>query len=152
MDSLSLYMSSSVFIAAKIPLCTLGLVMMFYGLFQAGKIDSRLVLDQLKCNGVLEGIRICRQGYPNRILFQEFKQRYQILCPNSINQGFMDGKAAAEQLLNALEVDKNLYKIGQSKIFFKAGVVAQLEEDRDLQISSLIIKFQAYSRGFLARK
>ena len=64
----------------------------------------------------------------------------------------MDGKAAAEQLLNALEVDKNLYKIGQSKIFFKAGVVAQLEEDRDLQISSLIIKFQAYSRGYLARK
>uniref|UniRef100_A0A665WMM7 Myosin-9 n=1 Tax=Echeneis naucrates TaxID=173247 RepID=A0A665WMM7_ECHNA len=34
---------------------------------KAGKLDPHLVLDQLRCNGVLEGIRICRQGFPNLI-------------------------------------------------------------------------------------
>lgn len=49
---------------------------------RAGKIDAPLVLDQLRCNGVLEGIRICRQGFPNRIQFQEFKQRFVLIVIN----------------------------------------------------------------------
>lgn len=43
--------------------------------FAPGVMDPFLVLHQLRCNGVLEGIRICRKGFPNRILYAEFKQR-----------------------------------------------------------------------------
>ncbi|MEQ2184571.1 Myosin-10 [Goodea atripinnis] len=74
----------------------------------AGKLEPHLVLDQLRCNGVLEGIRICRQGFPNRIVFQEFRQR--------------------------------------------TGVLAHLEEERDLKITDIIIYFQSMCRGYLARK
>uniref|UniRef100_A0A8C3WBE2 Myosin heavy chain 14 n=1 Tax=Catagonus wagneri TaxID=51154 RepID=A0A8C3WBE2_9CETA len=119
---------------------------------RAGKLEPRLVLDQLRCNGVLEGIRICRQGFPNRILFQEFRQRYEILTPNAIPKGFMDGKQACEKMIQALELDPNLYRVGQSKIFFRAGVLAQLEEERDLKITDIIVSFQAAARGYLARK
>uniref|UniRef100_A0A8C2SHD2 Myosin motor domain-containing protein n=1 Tax=Capra hircus TaxID=9925 RepID=A0A8C2SHD2_CAPHI len=119
---------------------------------RAGKLDPRLVLDQLRCNGVLEGIRICRQGFPNRILFQEFRQRYEILTPNAIPKGFMDGKQACEKMIQALELDPNLYRVGQSKIFFRAGVLAQLEEERDLKVTDIIVSFQAAARGYLARK
>lgn len=119
---------------------------------KAGKIEAPLVLDQLRCNGVLEGIRICRQGFPNRIPFQEFRQRYELLTPNIIPKGFMDGKKACEQMIDALELDHNLYRVGQSKIFFRAGVLAHLEEERDYKITDLIVNFQAFCRGYLARR
>uniref|UniRef100_A0A7N6A7K3 Myosin, heavy chain 10, non-muscle n=1 Tax=Anabas testudineus TaxID=64144 RepID=A0A7N6A7K3_ANATE len=119
---------------------------------RAGKLEPHLVLDQLRCNGVLEGIRICRQGFPNRIVFQEFRQRYEILTPNAIPKGFMDGKQACERMIQALELDPNLFRIGQSKIFFRAGVLAHLEEERDLKITDIIIYFQSVCRGYLARK
>ncbi|XP_037544381.1 myosin-11-like isoform X3 [Nematolebias whitei] len=119
---------------------------------RAGKMDSHLVLEQLRCNGVLEGIRICRQGFPNRIVFQEFRQRYEILAANAIPKGFMDGKQACCLMVKHLDLDPNLYRIGQSKMFFRTGVLAQLEEERDIKLTVVIIAFQAQARGFLARK
>ncbi|KAK0397312.1 hypothetical protein QR680_002080 [Steinernema hermaphroditum] len=117
-----------------------------------GKISSLLVLEQLRCNGVLEGIRICRQGFPNRVPFQEFRHRYEVLTPNVIPKGFMDGKEAVKKMVEALELQKNLFRIGQSKIFFRTGVLAQLEEMRDMKLTALIIKFQAHCRAFLAHR
>uniref|UniRef100_A0AAR2JJ14 Myosin motor domain-containing protein n=1 Tax=Pygocentrus nattereri TaxID=42514 RepID=A0AAR2JJ14_PYGNA len=119
---------------------------------RAGKLTPHLVLDQLRCNGVLEGIRICRQGFPNRIPFQEFRQRYEILTPNAIPRTFMDGKQACELMISALELDRNLFRVGQSKVFFRAGVLAHLEEERDLKITDTIIHFQSAARGYLARR
>ena len=54
--------------------------------------------------------------------------------------------------IRALELDPNLFRIGQSKIFFRAGVLAHLEEERDLKITDIIIYFQSVCRGYLARK
>ena len=62
------------------------------------------MLDQLRCNGVLEGIRICRQGFPNRILFQDFRQRYELLTPGVIPKGFMDGRKSCEKMVRYLNV------------------------------------------------
>lgn len=54
--------------------------------------------------------------------------------------------------IRALELDQNLYRIGQSKVFFRAGVLAHLEEERDMKITDVIISFQAWCRGYVARK
>lgn len=96
-----------------------------------GRIDVPLVLDQLRCNGVLEGIRIARLGYPNRLPFIEFRQRYEILTSGIIPRGYMDGRKACLRMVDALDLDKTLFRIGTSKIFFKAGVLAELKERRD---------------------
>lgn len=54
--------------------------------------------------------------------------------------------------IKALELDPNLFRVGQSKVFFRAGVLAHLEEERDMKITDVIISFQAWCRGYLARK
>ena len=117
-----------------------------------GRIDVPLVLDQLRCNGVLEGIRIARLGYPNRLPFIEFRQRYEILAPGIIPRGYMDGRKACLRMVDALDLDKTLFRIGTSKIFFKAGVLAELEERRDATLYDIFSKLQAQARMFSARR
>lgn len=117
-----------------------------------GKIDVPLVLDQLRCNGVLEGIRICRAGFPNRLSFDEFRRRYEILTSGIIPKGSINSRDAAEKLLDAFKLDNSQYRIGTSKIFFRAGVLAELEEIRDTKLFQLFTDFQAHCRGWLSRK
>ncbi|XP_077979909.1 myosin-7-like isoform X2 [Glandiceps talaboti] len=119
---------------------------------KAGVIDARLVLHQLACNGVLEGIRICRKGFPNRMLFADFKQRYQILAPSAVPQGFLDNRKAAELLLDEIQLEPAEFRLGHTKIFFKAGVLGTLEDMRDERLSKIIGMLQGHCRGFLMRK
>ncbi|KAL2085407.1 hypothetical protein ACEWY4_018727 [Coilia grayii] len=117
-----------------------------------GAMCNPLVMHQLRCNGVLEGIRICRKGFPNRILYGDFKQRYRILNPAAIPEGqFIDSKKSAEKLLGSLDIDHNQYRFGHTKVFFKAGLLGILEEMRDDRLALIITRLQARSRGVLAR-
>ncbi|XP_039753052.1 myosin heavy chain, muscle isoform X5 [Pararge aegeria] len=118
---------------------------------QAGLIDSHLVMHQLTCNGVLEGIRICRKGFPNRMVYPDFKLRYMILAP-AIMQAEKDPKEAARKCLEAVELDPESYRIGHTKVFFRAGVLGQMEELRDDRLSKIVSWLQAYIRGYLSRK
>ncbi|XP_054628952.1 myosin-7B-like [Dunckerocampus dactyliophorus] len=117
-----------------------------------GMMDPFLVLHQLRCNGVLEGIRICRKGFPNRIIYAEFKQRYRILNPSAIPEAsFVDSRKAVEKLLGSLDIDHSQYKFGQTKVFFKAGLLGHLEDMRDTRLSQILTTVQAMSRGKLMR-
>uniref|UniRef100_A0A8C9JXT5 Myosin-2 n=1 Tax=Panthera tigris altaica TaxID=74533 RepID=A0A8C9JXT5_PANTA len=117
-----------------------------------GAMEHELVLHQLRCNGVLEGIRICRKGFPSRILYADFKQRYKVLNASAIPEGqFIDSKKASEKLLASIDIDHTQYKFGHTKVFFKAGLLGLLEEMRDEKLAQLITRTQARCRGFLAR-
>uniref|UniRef100_A0A8B9CP32 Myosin heavy chain 7B n=1 Tax=Anser brachyrhynchus TaxID=132585 RepID=A0A8B9CP32_9AVES len=117
-----------------------------------GAMDAFLVLHQLRCNGVLEGIRICRKGFPNRILYADFKQRYRILNPAAIpDDKFVDSRKATEKLLSSLELDHSQYKFGHTKVFFKAGLLGLLEEMRDERLAKILTMLQARIRGHLMR-
>ncbi|OWK53054.1 Myosin heavy chain, skeletal muscle, adult [Lonchura striata] len=117
-----------------------------------GAMEHELVLHQLRCNGVLEGIRICRKGFPSRVLYADFKQRYRVLNASAIPEGqFMDNKKASEKLLGSIDVDHTQYRFGHTKVFFKAGLIGVLEEMRDEKLAEIMTMIQARCRGFLMR-
>ncbi|XP_075435721.1 myosin heavy chain, skeletal muscle, adult-like [Ascaphus truei] len=118
-----------------------------------GVMDNQLVMHQLRCNGVLEGIRICRKGFPSRIHYGDFKQRYKVLNASAIPNGqFIDSKKACEILLGSIDIDCTQYKFGHTKVFFKAGLLGILEEMRDDRLAQLITCTQAIGRGYLMRE
>ncbi|KAL8291895.1 hypothetical protein RQP46_002153 [Phenoliferia psychrophenolica] len=121
---------------------------------RAGRIDTPLVLHQLACNGVLEGIRIARLGFPNRLAFAEFRRRFEILAPvaSARKHEFVDGKDASRRILDRLELDPRTYQLGLTKVFFKAGILAEIEAKRDDALSVIFTQVQAAARRFTARR
>lgn len=117
----------------------------------AKNFDRKLILDQLRCNGVLEGIRIAREGYPNRIFFKEFFIRYNILSIDENDFLKKNFKKNSEILLSSLHLDPSLFKVGNTKLFFKAGVLAKLENSKEKKLKSISVLFNAHVRGKLIR-
>ncbi|XP_071578988.1 myosin heavy chain, muscle-like isoform X13 [Temnothorax nylanderi] len=118
---------------------------------QPGVIDSHLVMHQLTCNGVLEGIRICRKGFPNRMVYPDFKLRYKILCANAVREP-CEPQKATQIILDTINLENDQYRMGHTKVFFRAGVLGQMEELRDERLGKIVSWMQAYIRGYLSRK
>ncbi|KAK3111603.1 class II myosin [Teratosphaeriaceae sp. CCFEE 6253] len=116
------------------------------------QFGAPLVLDQLRCNGVLEGIRIARTGFPNRLPFAEFRARYEVLCPRLPRSSMLEGQEACKTMLEKLNLDRSWYRVGLTKVFFRAGVLAELEEARDKLIREIVERFQCIARGFAQRR
>ena len=109
---------------------------------QPGMVEPPLIMQQLTCNGVLEGIRICMRGFPNRMLYPDFKTRYAILGAAEMNSS-SDNKVATYALLDKIEFSRDRYRLGHTKVFFRAGALAGLEEARD----DIVLKLVRFLQG-----
>ncbi|XP_060744368.1 unconventional myosin-XVIIIa isoform X1 [Tachysurus vachellii] len=121
------------------------------------QLDVVLLRAQLRGSKLLDALRIYRQGYPDHMVFSEFRRRFDVLAPHLTkkhgrNYIVTDEKRVVEELLEFLELEKSSYHMGLSRVFFRAGVLAKLEEQRDLQTRRNITLFQATCRGYLARQ
>merc|ERR1711884_656931 len=105
------------------------------------QVEPPLIMHQLTCNGVLEGIRICMRGFPNRMLYPDYKARYQILGAAEIATA-SDNKTGVYALMDKISFDRERYRLGHTKVFFRAGALAALEEARDNIVTALLRKLQ----------
>uniref|UniRef100_A0A8B9JIB4 Myosin XVIIIAb n=1 Tax=Astyanax mexicanus TaxID=7994 RepID=A0A8B9JIB4_ASTMX len=114
------------------------------------QLDAGLLRAQLRGSKLLDALRIYRQGYPDHMVFSEFRRRFDVLAPHLTkkhgrNYIVTDEKRVSH--LNSVSVCVYL-----SQVFFRAGVLAKLEEQRDLQTRRNITLFQAACRGYLSRQ
>merc|ERR1711963_671550 len=107
-----------------------------------GDVEPPLIMHQLTCNGVLEGIRICMRGFPNRMLYPDYKMRYACLGQAEITSS-SDNKTATYALMDKIGFDRERYRLGHTLVFFRAGALAKLEEARD----DLVIKWVRMIQG-----
>ena len=112
-----------------------------------GDVEPPLIMHQLTCNGVLEGIRICMRGFPNRMNYNDYKMRYAILGAAEIASS-KDDKVSVFALMDKIEFDRERYRLGHTLVFFRAGALAKLEEARDDIVGKLIryMQGQCYQR------
>merc|ERR1711902_206205 len=115
------------------------------------EVETELIMHQLTCNGVLEGIRVCMLGFPNRMLYPDFKSRYAILGAKEIASS-SDNKVAVFALMDKIDFSRDRYRLGHTKVFFRAGALAALEEARDGIVLKLVRWMQAECFAITARK
>merc|ERR1719189_1514077 len=115
-----------------------------------GMVESGLVMHQYQCNGVLAGIAICRAGFPNKVLYPEFKVRYNILAAAAMAKAKKD-KDGAGAVMKAIALDPEKFRLGHTKVFFRAGILGFMEEVREDRIGSVLSWLQAQARGKASR-
>jgi myosin heavy chain 6/7 len=117
---------------------------------QPGGVEPELIMHQYQCNGVLAGIAICRMGFPNKMPYPEFKARYNILAAKAVAKAKND-KGVGMAVMEVTKIDKEKWRLGHTKVFFRAGIGGLMEEIREDKIGSVLAWMQAGARGKASR-
>merc|ERR1739838_274771 len=118
---------------------------------KSGYIDAPLVMHQLNCNGVLEGIRICMLGLPNKVPHADFMSRYSIIAPKIFSDMAGDARGCAAKALVEAGLDADEFRCGSTKIMFRAGRLSKLEEIREGALTKIVLKMQCTARVVLMK-
>ncbi|KAK6132636.1 hypothetical protein DH2020_033625 [Rehmannia glutinosa] len=114
-----------------------------------GVFEKDLALEQLRCSGVLEAVKIWRSGYPTRMTHQEFARRYGILLPGKM--ACQDPLSRSVAILEQFNILPEMYQVGYKKLYFRAGQIGALEGVRK-QVLQGTVEVQKLFRGHRARR
>ncbi|CAL4115658.1 unnamed protein product, partial [Meganyctiphanes norvegica] len=112
-----------------------------------------LMIHDHMCSAAIspERLTFYRRETRRRAVSASDLRQYNILNPK-VTKLEPDAKKGSVAILDDIELEHEKYRIGHTKVFFRAGVVGQLEELRDDRLAMIISWFQAWMRGFTSRK
>ncbi|CAI0416402.1 unnamed protein product, partial [Linum tenue] len=110
--------------------------------------NQGLVLQQLRCCGVLEVVRISRSGFPTRMTHQKFARRYGFLLLENTNS--QDPLSVSVAILHQFGILPEMYQVGYTKLFFRTGQIGMLEDTRNRTLHG-VLRVQSCFRGHQAR-
>ncbi|KHF99826.1 Unconventional myosin-Va [Gossypium arboreum] len=113
-----------------------------------GSYEQGLVLQQLRCCGVLEVVRISRSGFPTRMSHQKFARRYGFLLLENVAS--QDPLSVSVAILHQFNILPEMYQVGYTKLFFRTGQIGALEDTRNRTLHG-ILRVQSCFRGHQAR-
>ncbi|XP_004498109.1 myosin-1-like [Cicer arietinum] len=111
--------------------------------------EQGLVLQQLRCCGVLEVVRISRSGFPTRMTHQKFARRYGFLLLD--NAASQDPLSVSVSILHQFNILPEMYQVGYTKLFFRTGQIGVLEDTRNRTLHG-ILRVQSCFRGYQGRR
>mmetsp|Transcript_50054 Transcript_50054/g.64134 ORF Transcript_50054/g.64134 Transcript_50054/m.64134 type:complete len:1151 (-) Transcript_50054:283-3735(-) len=135
--------------------------------------NMKMVVEQLRCAGVIEAIRITREGFPNKIFHREFLDRFSLLAPQVAKRpnevaasptkkstpaspvkvaNKVQLSALCTEVLNiVLEGLASKFQVGQTRIYFKGGILEDLEGRRAVVMQQSAVMIQRIARGLHSR-
>ncbi|XP_057774016.1 myosin-1 [Salvia miltiorrhiza] len=113
-----------------------------------GSYNQGLILQQLRCCGVLEVVRISRSGFPTRMTHQKFARRYGFLLLEHVAS--QDPLSVSVAILHQFNILPEMYQVGYTKLFFRTGQIGVLEDTRNRTLHG-ILRVQSCFRGHQAR-
>lgn len=112
------------------------------------EFDDDTVQRQLRYTGMLETVRIRQAGFNVRLTYDEFIQLYRILLP----KGLLSSQSDVRDFLATLNLDRDNYQLGSSKVFLRESEKHKLDCKLHQQIMASIVKLQRWFRVCLERR
>ncbi|XP_044315242.1 unconventional myosin-VIIa isoform X2 [Drosophila rhopaloa] len=111
--------------------------------------NNSLVLDQLKYLGVVDIIRIRREGFPIHLSHEDFINKYKCLMQN---KSFEYSHKYITDIMETTYLTNTEWQIGKTKIFLRSVIYELLEDKRKEKIYKNAVTIQKYWKRFYCFK
>uniref|UniRef100_A0A7S0HDG8 Myosin motor domain-containing protein n=1 Tax=Hanusia phi TaxID=3032 RepID=A0A7S0HDG8_9CRYP len=116
---------------------------------KASLFNDQKAIEQLRCGGVIEAVRMARESYPARFVHHDFVGTFAVICPEACKMG--DSKQQCLAMVQHMKLAPKQYRLGKTMILLKREAVDLMEKERARLLGGKAVILQSAGRRFLAR-